>query len=200
LKQREKNIDNLSKELSQTKVELAQNEAQLNTTTQELTSVNNELSSTKEENSTMRTELESLKKEHSDLQNEFSITKDKLEELEPQVGILKEDFEQKERELEGVKKDLQQTISDKYIEIESLRDELTKQLNIKEAGITQAKNEVEAKNKEIEAIGLKVKSLEDYIEEAKGAPQVIEKIREILSIKGFLSDKELEDLLENIQD
>jgi chromosome segregation ATPase len=190
----------LSKELSQTKVELSQNETELNTTTQELTSVKNELSSTKEENNTMRTELENLKKEHSDLQNEFSITKDKLEELEPQVEILKEDHEQKERELEGVKKDLQQTISDKYIEIESLKDELTAQLIRKEDEVIQAMNEIEAKNKEIEVIGLKVKSLEDYIEEAKGAPQVIEKIREILSIKGFLSDKELEDLLENIQD
>lgn len=148
----------------------------------------------------MRPELESLKKEHLDLKNEYSIAKNKLEELEPQVGILKEDYEQKERELEGVKKDLQQTISDKYVEIESLRNEIAEQLNSKEAEVIQAKNEIEAKNKEIEAIGLKVKSLEDYIEEAKGAPQVVERIREVMAHKGFLSDKELEDILSNNQD
>ena len=102
--------------------------------------------------------------------------------------------------IEGVKKDLQQTISDKYVEIESLKDELTEQLNSKEAEIIRAKNDIEAKNKEIEAIGLKVRSLEEYIEEAKGAPQVIEKIRELMSVKGFLSDKELEDLLAGKQD
>jgi len=143
----------------------------------------------------MRTELERLKKEHSDLKNDYNNAKDKLEELEPQVGSLKEEYEQRERELEGVKKDLQQTISDKYIEIESLKNELTEQLNSKEAEIIQGKNDIEAKNKEIEAIELKVTSLEDYIEEAKGAPQVVEKIREVMSIKGFLSDKELEDIL-----
>jgi chromosome segregation ATPase len=148
----------------------------------------------------MRTELESLKKEHSDLKNEYTNATEKLKEFEPQVGTLKEDYEQKERELEGVKKDLQQTISDKYVEIESLKDELTDQLNSKEAEIIRAKNDIEAKNKEIEAIGLKVKSLEDYIEEAKGAPQVIERIREVMAVKGFLSDKELEDIFTGSQD
>ena len=86
-------------------------------------------------------------------------------------------------------------ISDKYIEIESLKNELTEQLNSKEAEIIQSRNEIEAKNKEIEAIGLKVSSLEEYIEEAKGAPQVVERIREVMAHKGFLSDKELEDIL-----
>jgi hypothetical protein len=43
---------------------------------------------------------------------------------------------------------------------------------------------------------LKIKSLDDFIEEAKGAPQVIEEIRDIMIHKGFLSDKELDDLLE----
>ena len=110
------------------------------------------------------------------------------------------DIREKERELEGVKKDLQQTISDKYIEIESLKDELTEQLNSKEAEIIRLKNEIEEKIKEREAVELKVKSLEDYIEEGKGAPQVIERIKEVLSVKGFLSDKELDDILTESQD
>jgi len=143
----------------------------------------------------MGPELERLKKEHSDLKNDYNSGKDKLEELEPQVSVLKENYEQKERELEGVKKDLQQTISDKYIEIESLKNELTEQVNSKEAEIIKGKNEIEAKNKEIDAIGLKVTSLEDYIEEAKGAPQIVERIREVMAHKGFLSDKELEHIL-----
>jgi len=70
-------------------------------------------------------------------------------------------------------------------------------LETKESEITTAKNEVEAKNKEIEALKLKLTSLEDFIEESKGAPQVIEKIRETMAHKGFLSDKELEDILSN---
>ena len=111
------------------------------------------------------------------------------------MGSQKEEFDQKERELEGVKKDLQQTISDKYVEIESLKDELTKQLESKESELIAGKNDIEAKNKEIEAIKLKLKSLEDFIEESKEAPQIIEKIRETMSIKGFLSDKELETIL-----
>ena len=62
------------------------------------------------------------------------------------------------------------------------------------------KNDIAAKNKEIEAMGLKIKSLEGYIEEAKGAPQVIEKIREVMSVKGFLSDKELEEIFSGKQE
>jgi len=124
----------------------------------------------------------------------------KLEELEPQVGKLKEEYEQKERQLEGVKKDLQQTISDKYVEIESLKNELTDQINGKENQIIEAKNELKMKHKEIEAIELKVKSLEDYIEESTGAPQVIEGIKEVMSVKGFLSDKELEDIINKHQE
>jgi chromosome segregation ATPase len=118
-----------------------------------------------------------------------------LKDLEPKVGSLKEEYEQRERELESVKKDLQQTISDKYVEIESLKDDLTGQLDNKESELITAKNEIEEKNKEVEAIKLKLTSLEDFIEESKGAPQVIEKIRETMAHKGFLSDKELEDIL-----
>ena len=52
------------------------------------------------------------------------------------------------------------------------------------------------KANEIEALKLKIKSLEDFIEEAKGAPQVIEEIRDVMVHKGFLSDKELDEILE----
>ena len=77
-----------------------------------------------------------------------------------------------------------------------MKNELTDQINSKENQIIAAKNELEAKNKEIEAIELKIQSLEDYIEESKGAPQVIEGIKELMSHKGFLSDKELDDILD----
>jgi len=115
------------------------------------------------------------------------------------VDSLTENYEQKERELEDVKKNLQQTISDKYVEIESLKNELTGQLDSKEGEIITAKNEMEEKNKEINAIKLKLTSLEDFIEESKGAPQVIEKIRDILSVKGFLSDQELDTIIKDMK-
>ncbi len=81
-----------------------------------------------------------------------------------------------------------------------MKNELIDQINSKENQIIEAKNELEAKNKEVEAIKLKVKSLEDYIEESKGAPQVIEGIKELMAHKGFLSDKELEDILDKHQE
>ena len=42
----------------------------------------------------------------------------------------------------------------------------------------------------------KIKALEETISEAKGAPQLMDEIKDILMHKGFLSDKEFEDLLE----
>ena len=112
------------------------------------------------------------------------------------MTALREDLEQKDRELESVKKDLQQTISDKYIEIESLKNDLNQIIQEKEDEVAKGKNETDVKHREVEALNLKIKSLEDYIEEAKGAPQVLEEIKDVMVHKGFLSDKELDDILE----
>ena len=83
---------------------------------------------------------------------------------------------------ESLKKDLQKSLSDKYVETESLKEER------------------DAKEKEINELKEKITSLEETIAEAKGAPQLIEAIKNIMITKGFLSDKEFDDLLEHTGD
>ena len=87
----------------------------------------------------------------------------------------------KNNEIESLKKELQTTISDKYVEIESLKDEK------------------EAKEKEINELKQKCGKLEEAIGEAKSAPKLMEAIKDIMIHKGFLSDREFEDLLSKLE-
>ena len=119
-----------------------------------------------------------------------------FKESEAKLGTIKEDLEQKEREIANIKKELQQTISDKYIEIESLKNDNTQALSEKESEVSDSKSKIEEHSKEREALNLKIRTLEDFIEEAKSYPQVVEEIKDTMAHKGFLSDKELEEILD----
>lgn len=90
-------------------------------------------------------------------------------------------MQQKENEIEDCKKELQSTNSDKYVEIETLKDDR------------------DAKAKEVDALKLKIEALEGTISEAKGAPELMEEIKGIMAHKGFLSDKEFDDLIEKLE-
>ena len=188
-------LDRATNELNETKEKLTGREKSLSEKTEELSAIKKELGSLKEEKEKIDKEVVSLKSNKSDLEKRLSEL-ESLKELESKMKDLQEDMEQRERELEGVKKDLQQTISDKYVEIESLKNDLNKVIQDKEEEIVKSKNESLSKEKEVEALHLKIKSLEDYIAEAKGAPQVIEEIKELMAHNGFLSDKELEESVE----
>ncbi len=121
----------------------------------------------------MVTELENkLKESSAKIDNAIANLKKENEDL-------RENVQQKENEIEGLKSELQKSISDTYVETESLKEEK------------------ENKEKEIIALNQKIVSLEEAIAEAKGAPQLIEGIKDIMITKGFLSDREFDGLLEN---
>ena len=123
-------------------------------------------------------EMEEKLSEANSKITELEKLSEKIETLENEKNDLRAELEQKNNEIESLKKDLQKSISDKYVEVESLKDEK------------------ELKVKEVEALNDKIKALEETIFEAKGAPQLMDEIKDILMHKGFLSDKEFEDLLE----
>ena len=79
-----------------------------------------------------------------------------------------------------MKKELQKLNSDKYIEIETLQ------------------NEKDAHATEITALKQKIETLEESIAEAKGAPQLLEEVKDIMAHKGFLSDREFDDLISKL--
>ena len=128
------------------------------------------------------TELENKLKESSLKAETLEKEKDGvMDNYELEKKGINEELQQRENEIADLKKELQTTISDKYVEIESLKDERDSQA------------------KEINALKLKIESLEETISEAKGAPQLMEEIKGIMAHKGFLSDKEFDDLIEKVE-
>jgi chromosome segregation ATPase len=114
------------------------------------------------------------------LENKLKESSLKAEISEKEKDSFKEDLQQKENEIADVKKELQTSISDKYIEIESL------------------KNEKDAQAAEVTTLKQKVESLEGTISEAKGAPQLMDEVKSIMAHKGFLSDREFDDLISKL--
>ena len=117
----------------------------------------------------------------TELENKLKESSLKAETLEREKTGVKDELQQRENEIADLKKELQTTISDKYVEIESLKDERDSQA------------------KEINALNQKIESLEETISEAKGAPQLVEEIKGIMAHKGFLPDKEFDDLIEKVE-
>jgi chromosome segregation ATPase len=125
----------------------------------------------------------------SELENKLKESSAKIEtmereknnatvDLKKEIERINENIQQKENEIVGLKSELQKSVSEKYIELESLKEEK------------------EAKEKEIKELKQKLVSLEETIGEAKGAPQLIESIKDIMLTKGFLSDREFDAILE----
>ncbi|MFW9872895.1 MAG: hypothetical protein ACFFG0_07320 [Candidatus Thorarchaeota archaeon] len=128
------------------------------------------------------TELEDKLKESSLKAERSEKEKDNiLENYELEKSGIKDELQQRKNEIEDLKKELQTTISEKYIEIETLKDERDTQV------------------KEINALKQKIENIEETMHKAKGVPQLIEEIKEIMTHKGFLSDKEFDDLIEKLE-
>ena len=120
---------------------------------------------------------ETLEKEKDNVQTNIAKEKEDVQtNLEKEKNDFKENLQQKENEIADLKKQLQTINSNNYVEIESL------------------KNEKDSQATEITTLKQKIESLEDAFSEAKGAPQLMEEVKNIMSHKGFLSDREFDDL------
>jgi len=126
----------------------------------------------------------------------------KIAELEPKISEkdkIKADLEskisEKEKEIESLKAELEPKIAEKEKEIESLKAELEPKISVKDTEIASLKNDLEVKVNQINELNDKISSFDAQISDAEGAPNVIEQIKELMKTKGFLSDREFEDLL-----
>ena len=193
LTQNKKDLERTSLELKTSKERLSEYERKAEGFDEKLASLTKDYERAKEEKLYADAEINKMKSSKSDIETKLSESKSTITEVEAKlkesstiIEMLKreieegkENLQQKINEIEGFKSDLQKASSDKYVETETLREE-------KEAG-----------DKEIIALKQKIMSLEDTIGEAKGAPQLIESIKDIMITKGFLSDREFDALLEN---
>ena len=155
----------------------------------------------------------------SELEEKISENETKISSLEQQI-IEKEEkiestkaefmrkFFDKNEELENTREKLEQEIASKDENIAKKNDEINDHLAELEQEIAKKNNEIEAKNNEIDNLKGDIKansydlehlskqnvSLVAKIAEAEGTLSLFQQIKEIMEVKGFISDKEFENL------
>ena len=158
-------------------------------------------------------EIEILKKDIEQRNNQIKdfkrlelqiINKDK------DIDHLKTIIEQENKQNEINKRDFTQQLLNKDLDIEKIKEileQIKKQLetneNIihkKDSEIEKLENEFEAKTKQLNEITTKFRELESQIsDEIQLSSKLIKKIEKLMHLKGFISDKEFEDLKEKIE-
>jgi len=178
-------LEKANDEIKITKEKLVGREKSLLELTERRSSAKKTLDKVQEEKLHTDIEVTKLKSKESELEKNLTEAVAKITTLESQLNFTSEkasEIEQKinfkEKEVQNLKNDLKR----KDIELESLKSNL------------EAKN-----NKNNELIN-RINSLEIQFLEAKTSPRIMIKIREVLEHKGFITDKELEQLIKDLED
>jgi chromosome segregation ATPase len=125
-----------------------------------------ELTKLKAQTSELERQLSEAKANVIQLKQEFKFSTEKTNEME-------QSFKFKDKMLETQKEDLRKRNG----EIDRLKDQLATNQNENEKSIE------------------KIKSLERQLAEVESSPEILEEIREAMTHKGFLSDKEFEKII-----
>lgn len=192
-------MEKTKNELDITRKKLAGREKSLTELTERKSLARKSLDEVKQEKLQIDIEHAKLTTDKSKLEEDLNDAIEKITHLESQLNLNIEktsgfeqivldkdkELQKKEEELLNKVKELlnkDETIQDLRIQIEDLKNKLDE--------------EIEYTNKQIN----KFKMFETQMSETINATKVIEKIKQILELKGFLSDKELESLLDEIGD
>ena len=135
---------------------------------------------------------------------------DRILKKDKDINHLKQIIEQMNRQKEIDKKDFTQQLLNKDLEVEKSTEilkQIKKQLetneNIihqKDAEIQKLEVEFENKSKQINEITQKFRDLESKIsDEIQQSSKLIKKIEKLMHLKGFISDREFEDLKQKIE-
>ncbi len=116
------------------------------------------------------TNLAAINAKNIDLERELKFTRDKKEELEQKIIF-------KEKIINNHKDDLEK----REKEFKDLREKSSRNLH------------------ETEELVKKIETLERQLKEVESSPKILEKIREKMVHKGFLSDKELEQIIDEFE-
>ncbi len=158
-------------------------------------------------------EIEILKVDIEQRNRQISNLKkleDQIVEKDKDINHLKQIIEQMNRQKDIDKKDFTQQLLNKDLEVEKSNEilkQIKKQLETnenlihrKDVEIEKLEIEFENKAKQINEITQKFRDLESKIsDEIQLSSKLIKKIEKLMHLKGFVSDKELEDLKEKIE-
>ena len=131
-----------------------------------------------------------------------------VEKIESTKAEFMRKFFDKNEELENLREKLEQEIASKDEEITKKKNEINDDLSDLEKKISEKDEELEEKNNQIDNLKGDIKansydlehlskqnvSLVKKIAEAEGALGIFQQIKEIMEVKGFISDKEFEQI------
>ncbi len=180
-----------------------------------------QLSAKKQEKVTFLAEIAQLSKDKSTLREKFSETekelidaKNKIAKLEGTLNVsseqsseftqevaekeeriknLEEELKRQTRGYESIKTYYDNKVKEKDKEIENLKNKNEEIENFKKK-LKESEAYIELKVKAVNNLHDNIKVLEDKLAEAEKIPKILEKIKNSVKLKGFLSEKELDDL------
>ncbi|MHA1782365.1 MAG: hypothetical protein ACTSUL_02950, partial [Promethearchaeota archaeon] len=87
-------------------------------------------------------------------------------------------------------------ISSKETELEKVKSEMNDKISDINKQLDEKQQELDTKRKEVEDLKEELKQKTALVNKAEIYKQVIQEIKDVMLHKGFLSDKELDDILE----
>lgn len=151
---------------------------------------------------------EKLNEKESQISSLEQRVTETVEKIESTKAEFMRKFFDKNEELENVREKLEQEIASKDEEITNKNDEISDRLSDLEKKLSQKDEEIKEQNNQIDNLKGDIKadsydlehlskqnvSLVEKIAEAEGALGLFQQIKEIMEVKGFISDKEFEQL------
>jgi exonuclease SbcC len=189
----ESELTKLQEELQKTKEELEKTKEVLKETHHKLIGREKSLIKISEKFSASKRNLDSISEKKLITDIELTRLKPKLEELEIKVKEANDAFSNLKSELNfTIEKanEMEQTLKFKEKAIENHKKDLEK----RKKDIDILNEVVKLNQKETDELIGKIKSLEAKLSEVRSTPKVLERIKEMMVHKGFLSDRELDDI------
>ncbi|MBN1803554.1 MAG: hypothetical protein JW891_18735 [Candidatus Lokiarchaeota archaeon] len=168
-----------------------------------------------------------LEKKNSEMESKIKDANEKINEMGQKISekdqeISKRDqrISEKEREKMDLKLELEKQYKNKEVQLKSemegeivtmnqklaekdkliadIKASIESQLSVKNKEIEAVKADLKANLYDIDKLTIKNQELEHKIIESQKALDKMQKIKETISVKGFLSDKELEEILRSV--
>ena len=157
--------------------------------------------------------LEKTNKEIENLKNHLSQNSSGKE---SQIGQLRNDLERTNREIETLKQELEQGVSTRDLDVNRFKtiiEQKNKQIEInkkdldhtiltKDSIIAKLEKDLESKIKQIEELNNNINELYGQMSNVQEPSKIItdeselmKRIKELMDLKGFVTDKELEQLM-----
>ena len=199
------NIDELKSELTQCQEELQKTKEELQKTKKELSETHHKLIGRERSLVKISEKFSAAKRNLDSVSENKLITDIELTQIKPKL-----------EELEIGAKEANDTIANLRSELKFTTvkaNEMVQTIKFKEKAIENHKNDLEKRKKEIDKLNElvklnqnetdefidKIKSLEAKLLKVKSTPKVLERIKEILKIKGFLSDREFDEVIKEFE-